>query len=103
VTDDEVTCAGDSSTSSETGDEVDCGSDSSSSTTSDDGCSGDSSSETGGYDGDTCTGSAAPRTGPPAQHAQKRPQRLKTSLWTLAFAALVLPIRRRKRAPSAGG
>jgi hypothetical protein len=104
TTDDEITCAGDSSTSSESGDEVDCASDSSSSSsTTDDGCSGDTTSESGGYDGDTCTGSAAPRTGPPARNARTRPRRLKASLWTLAFAAVVLPIRRRKRGPSAGG
>jgi hypothetical protein len=129
----ESDCSGDSSSSGETSGEADCSSDSSSasSTSSEDGCSGDSSSssststsddgcsgdttttsETGGYDGDTCSGQAAPRAEPPARHAQaagqggtrvQRPKRLKTSLWSVAFAAVVLPFRRRKRGARAGG
>lgn len=106
---DTVTCGSD--TSSDAGRDDDCSADSSSSSA-DSGCGSDTSSSSadsgcdGGsedhsYDGDTCTGSAAPR----AEDRQKtqaglttRPRRLKTSLWTLAFAAVALPIRRRKRA-----
>jgi hypothetical protein len=111
-------CASDSSSSSSSNDSG-CASDSSSSSSSDDsGCASDSSSssddasdscsgssESSSYDGDTCTGAAAPG----AERTQKasaglssrpgvhRPRRLKTSLWSMAFVALVLPIRRRKR------
>jgi hypothetical protein len=107
-------CGSDSS-GSQSDSEADCSSDSSSSSSSsDDGCSGDSSSgESGGYDGETCTGQAAPEAGSKAQaaltgqaprHLQRhRPQRLKTSAWALGLAALVLPIRRRKRRANAGG
>ncbi len=119
-------CSGDSSTSS-TSDDTGCSSDTSSTSTSDDsGCSSDtsttdtSSSDTscdGGsdesYDGDTCTGAAAPG-GERAEKAQaslatgsrshaRRPRRTKTSLSAMAFAAVVLPIRRRKRGQSASG
>jgi hypothetical protein len=124
TTQDDPDCSSDTSSSSDTDTEADCASDSSGSgsSSSDDGCSGDSSttsdttssdscsgdsstSETSGYDGDTCTGQAAPREGRPAQRGASagRPQRLKTSLWSVAFAALVLPIRRRKRRASTGG
>ncbi len=123
ATDDGADCSSDTSSSSESDDGVDCSSDtsSSSSSSSDDGCSGDSSSgETSGYDGDTCTGNAAPRAeqpgakqaalmapgGPARGHARaRRPvaRRLRASVWSLAFAALVLPIRRRKRGSGAGG
>jgi hypothetical protein len=96
-------CGGDTSTSHDTSDGVDCSSDTSSSSDGDSGCDG-GSDESSGYDGDTCTGSAAPRAEPRAQQraslsASKKPrrQRLKTSLWSLGFAAFVLPIRRRKR------
>jgi hypothetical protein len=104
----EADCSSDTSSSSDSSDEADCSSDTgSSSTSSDDGCSGDSStSETGGYDGDTCTGQAAPRAEPAAERAllgPQRPKRLKTSLWSVAFAAMVLPIRRLKRRPGASG
>ncbi len=98
------TCSGDSSSSSssDTSDDS-CSGDSSSSSSSDSssgsGCSSDSSS---GYDGDTCTASAAPggehtQKSQAGLHASTRPKRLKTSLWTLAFAAVMFPIRRRKR------
>lgn len=87
-------CSGDSSSSS--GDDG-CASDSSGSS-SDDSCSG--GSEDSSYDGDTCTGRAAP----PAEPSSKvraglttRPRRVKTSLWSLAIAALALPIRRHRR------
>ena len=43
--------------------------------------------------------SAAPASRPAP--ACDRPRRLKTSLWSMAFAALVLPIRRRKRGRAA--
>ncbi|HKY36958.1 MAG TPA: hypothetical protein VJN18_13525 [Polyangiaceae bacterium] len=115
----EADCSSDSSGSSSSSSDDGCSGDSSTSSdsiSSDSGCSGDcSSSETNGYDGDTCTGQAAPREGRPAQRSagQARPQRsgagaprptrLKTSLWSVAFAALVLPIRRRKRRASASG
>lgn len=101
------TCSGDSSSST---DDDACSGDSSSSSSGSDGCASDSSrsedsgcdggSEDESYDGDTCTGSAAPR----AEQRQKlqaaqtpRPRRVTTSLWSLAFVALALPIRRRKR------
>jgi hypothetical protein len=116
---DDSGCASDSSSSS-SGDDSGCASDSSSSSSSDDsGCASDSSSssddssdsscsgssESSGYDGDTCTGAAAPgaeRTqkasaGLSSRRGAQRPRRLKTSLWSMAFVALVLPIRRRKR------
>jgi hypothetical protein len=113
-------CSGDSSGSSDSSDSG-CSSDTSSSDTSDSGCGSDSSSSSdtsdsscdGGsdqsYDGDTCTGAAAPG-GERAEKAQaglssrsgvRRPRRLKTSLWSMALAALILPIRRRKRSPVA--
>jgi hypothetical protein len=101
---DDSGCASDSSSSSSS-DDSGCGSDSSSSSndSSDSSCSG--SSESSGYDGDTCTGAAAPgaeRTqkasaGLSSRQGAQRPRRLKTSLWSMAFVALVLPIRRRKR------
>jgi hypothetical protein len=102
-------CSGGSEESSQSDAEAtDCSSDSSSSSdTADDGCSGNSSGEGSdseddsysGYEGETCTGQAAPRKAPTAQHRSrlKRPRRLKASFWTVALAALVLPIRRRKR------
>jgi hypothetical protein len=96
-------CSGDSSSSSsDSSDDSSCSSDSSSSA--DSGCGSDSSSSSG-YDGDTCTGNAAPDA-EPARKMQaslstgkraRGPRRMKTSLWSLAFAAVVLPIRRRKR------
>jgi hypothetical protein len=99
-------CASDSSSSSSDSSDSGCGSDSSSSSSdsSDSGCSG-GSDESSGYDGDTCTGAAAPggeraqkaSAGLAAGHKARRPQRLKTSLWSMAFVAMVLPIRRRKR------
>lgn len=110
------TCSADSSSSSEPSEA--CSSDSSGSSSTDDACTGDSSSASGdsgcssgpgeagdgGYDGETCTGKAAPeRTRQSASSrrnkAGKRPQRVKVSLWSVALAALVLPIRRRKRGP----
>ena len=107
-----IDCASDSSSSSSS-DDSGCGSDSSSSSyddSSDSGCSG-GSDESSGYDGDTCTGAAAPggeRTqkasaGLSSRPGARRPQRLKTSLWSMAFVAVVLPIRRRKRGVSARG
>lgn len=106
-------CASDSSSSSSS-DDSGCGSDTSSSgydsESSDSGCSG-GSDESSAYDGDTCTGAAAPG-GERTQKASaglgtggkaRRPQRLKTSLWSMAFVALVLPIRRRKRGQSGRG
>ncbi|RYZ08555.1 MAG: hypothetical protein EOO73_06775 [Myxococcales bacterium] len=89
-------CSSDSSSSSQ---DDSCSSDSSSSSQ-DDSCSGSSGSS---YDGDTCTGSAAPRAGSESAQAGLvgarggRPQRLRLSLWSLAIAAVLLPIRRRKR------
>jgi hypothetical protein len=89
-----------------------CGADSSSSSSdsSDTSCDG-GSSDSSGYDGDTCTGAAAPgaeraekaQAGLSTHPGVRRPRRLKTSLWSMAFAAFILPIRRRKRAPGAGG
>lgn len=111
--DDELDCSGHTASSSEGSsdedcsqgsstpeDDSDCASDSSSSSDQQgDACSGDSSSgEESGYDGDTCTGNAAPR-----RTQATRPRRLKTSLWSLALAAAMLPIRRRKRGLRAGG
>ena len=111
-------CSGDSSSSSS--DDSGCASDSSSSSSDDSGCASDSSSSSdsscsgssdSSYDGDTCTGAAAPG----AERTQKataglgrrqgahRPRRLKASLWSMAFVALVLPIRRRKRGPARRG
>ncbi len=102
-------CSGETSSSS--GDDS-CSGDTSSSS-GDDSCSGDTSSSSGddscsggsdsSYDGDTCTGRAAPGAEPKAAQAgltstrAARPQRLRVSLWSLAFAAVLLPIRRRKR------
>lgn len=96
-------CSGDSSSSSDDTSSDSCSGDSSSSSDSDSSGSGCSSDSSSGYDGDTCTASAAPGS----ERTQKsqaglgsaaRPKRLKTSLWTLAFAAVIFPIRRRKRA-----
>jgi hypothetical protein len=102
-------CSSDSSSTSDDG----CSSDSSS--TSDDSCSSDSSSTSddscsgssdSGYDGDTCTGRAAPEAAPKATQQSLRgdrggrPRRLRLSLGSLALAAVLLPIRRRKRGPS---
>lgn len=100
-------CSGQSYDSSE--DDTDCDSDASASSAGDDGCSGDSTGEGDegyqGYDGETCTGQAAPRQpqAAPRQAQAARPRRLRTSLWSLALAALVLPIRRRKRGLRAAG
>ncbi|MDF3064775.1 MAG: hypothetical protein K0R38_376 [Polyangiaceae bacterium] len=93
-------CASDTSSSSRSSDDG-CASDTNSSS-SDDSCSGSSDSS---YDGDTCTGRAAPEADaePNATQAsltsarKGRPQRLRLSLWSLALAAVLLPIRRRKR------
>jgi hypothetical protein len=103
---DDATCSGDSSSTSDDS-EPDCSSDSSSSSADEadagcDGGPGDSSDEQDGYDGDTCTASAAPEREPRKSRAglssrSQHPTRLKTSLWSVAFAAVVLPIRRRKR------
>ena len=101
-------CSSDTSSTSASDSSSSCSGDSSSSSSDSSGCSSDSSS---GYDGDTCTGAAAPgaeRTqkataglsSRPGAHA---PRRLKTSLWSMAFVALVLPIRRRKRGRAASG
>jgi hypothetical protein len=103
-------CSSDSSSSS--GDDS-CSSDSSSSS-GDDSCSSDSSSSSGddscsgstdsSYDGDTCTGRAAPAAEPESAQASStslrtgRPRRLRLSLGALALSAVLLPIRRRKRA-----
>jgi hypothetical protein len=116
------TCSGDSSSSSSDTKDDSCSGDSSSSSSSSSdsssgsGCSSDSSSDSSGYDGDTCTASAAPG-GERTQKSQAglsgstkgltaasqgkavgQKRRLKTSLWTLTFAAVMFPIRRRKRA-----
>ena len=113
-------CSGDSSSSTDTSTDSGCSSDTSStdSGSSDSGCGSDTSSSSdssdtscdGGstdssYDGDTCTGAAAPggertekaRAGLSTRSSPRRPRRLKTSLWSMAFAASILPIRRRKR------
>jgi hypothetical protein len=120
-------CSGDSSSSSDSSETSDgCASDSSSSSSeTSDGCASDSSSsssetsdgcsggsdQSSGYDGDTCTGAAAPG----AERAEKsqasltsgararRPRRMKTSLWSLACVAVILPIRRRKRGRNTSG
>jgi hypothetical protein len=94
-------CSADSSSSSS--DDSGCGSDTSSSSGDDD-TSCDGGSEDSGYDGDTCTGSAAPGA-ERSQNAQarlaparaRRPRSTKTTLLSLALAAVALPIRRRKR------
>ncbi|HYP91345.1 MAG TPA: hypothetical protein VEQ59_24430 [Polyangiaceae bacterium] len=93
-------CSSDSSSSSR---DSGCGSDSSSSSSDDTSCDG--GSEDSSYDGDTCTGSAAPgadrsrkvQAGLSVRYRAARPRRVKTSLWSLAFVAVVLPIRRLKR------
>jgi hypothetical protein len=106
-------CSGDSSSSSSDSSSDSCSGDSSSSSSdssSDSGCSG-GSDESSSYDGDTCTGSAAPgaertqraQAGLSGAPRSARPRRLKTSLWTLGFAALLFPIRRRKRRLVAAG
>lgn len=104
-----ASCSSDSSSSSSESDDSDCASDSSSSSSDSDdaGCGSDSSSsseEDSGYDGDTCASvSATPKATQKSQAGLTRgkrlkgSQRLKLSLWSLAFAAVVLPIRRRKR------
>jgi hypothetical protein len=117
--DDSNGCASDTSSTSESDSSNGCASDTSSSSSSDDsGCASDTSSSSSGssdsscdgssdssYDGDTCTGAAAPGA-EPTQKARasltsgsraRRPRRTKTSLWAMAFAAAILPIRRRKR------
>lgn len=108
---DDVDCSSDtSSSSSSESDDSSCDSDSSSSSTSssdDAGCGSDSSSsgeDDSGYDGDTCASvSATPKQPQKSQAGLTRgkrlkgSQRLKLSLWSVAFAAVVLPIRRRKR------
>lgn len=112
----DTTCSGDTSSTSEADDsDPDCSSDSSSSSSSDDdtSCDGgpgdtDDDNDDEGYDGDTCTASAAPGRAPQKSQAGisrsrlERPARLKTSLWSLGFATVVLPIRRRKRRRRAG-
>jgi hypothetical protein len=102
-------CGDDTSSSSSDSSDSGCSDDtsSSSSDSSDSGCSDDTSSsseEDSGYDGDTCASvSATPRATQKSQAGLTRgkrlkgSQRLKTSLWSVAFAALALPIRRRKR------
>jgi hypothetical protein len=94
-------CSADTSSSSS--DDSGCGSDTSSSEGDDTSCDG--GSEDSGYDGDTCTGSAAPadRSQKAQARLTSRPRRMKTSLWSLALAAVVLPIRRRKRRQIGGG
>jgi hypothetical protein len=106
-------CSGDTSSTSDSNSDSGCSSDTSSSSndsSSDTSCDG-GSDESSSYDGDTCTGSAAPG----AERRQKaeatltgrprtsRPRRVKTSLWTLGFAAFLWPIRRRKRRVVAAG
>jgi hypothetical protein len=87
-------CSSDTSSTSDDS----CSSDTSS--TSDDGCSSDSETS---YDGETCTGRAAPGAEPKPARATsslsrtERPRRLRFSFWSVAFAATLLPIRRRKR------
>ncbi len=122
-------CSSDTSSTS-TSDNSGCSSDTSSTSTSDNsGCSSDTSStsssssdtscdggsnESSSYNGDTCTGAAAPGAEPSdkaqaslatGSHAHRvRPRaRTKTSLWAMAFAAVILPIRRRKRGQAASG
>jgi hypothetical protein len=93
-------CSSDSSSSSR---DSGCGSDSSRSSGDETSCDG--GSEDSSYDGDTCTGSAAPgadrsrkaQAGLSVRSRAARPRRVKTSLWSLAFVAVVLPIRRLKR------
>jgi len=112
-------CSSDTSSSGDAGSETDCAADTSSSSSSDESC--DTGPETDesdtGYDGDTCTGSAGPE--PAAPHGNQavpksekrsalapagaragrpsRRSRLRLSSWSVAMAAMVLPIRRRKR------
>jgi len=106
-------CSGDSSSSSDSNDSG-CSSDTSntsdgSTDNTDSGC--DSGSNESGYNGDTCSGSAAPgaersekaQAGLSVGRRPSGPRRMKTSLWSLAMVALVLPIRRRKRGPRRGG
>ena len=103
---DDAGCSNDTSSSSD--DDTDSGcSDDTSSRSDDSGCSDDTSSSSeadSGYDGDTCASvSATPRATQEAQAGLTRgrrapgSRRLKTSLWSVVFAALALPIRRRKR------
>ncbi len=95
---DDADCSSDSSSSQS--EEADCSSDSSQSDDAD--CSSDSSSSS---DGDSCSGdSAGSETKTEGRdELAARPRRLKTSLWSVALAALVLPIRRRKRRLRAAG
>jgi hypothetical protein len=105
----ETDCSDDTSSSASDDSEAASCSDDTSSTSSDDsGCSDDTSGSSGndtGYDGDTCASvSATPRAAPQKSQAGmtggkrlKSGRRLKTSLWSVAFAAMALPIRRRKR------
>jgi hypothetical protein len=97
---DDTDCSSDSSSSQS--DDADCSSDSSSSQSDDAGCSSDSSSTS---DRDSCsgdsTGDETPSEG--KDELAMKPRRLKTSLWSVVLAALVLPIRRRKRGLRAAG
>ncbi len=110
----EIDCSSDTSSTAETDDS--CASDTSSTSDhTDSGCSSDTStsSDDTGYDGDTCTGTAAPKAERPGQQRahlgaeprgkRKRGKRVKTSLWSIGFAAFALPIRRRKRGPARTG
>jgi hypothetical protein len=104
----EADCSADTTASEPEGDDASCTDDTSSSSASDDSsCDGgpsDGSEQDDGYDGDTCASvSATPRAtqesraGLTRSKRLKGSRRLKTSLWSVAFAALALPIRRRKR------
>jgi hypothetical protein len=104
----EAGCSADTTASEPESDDAGCSDDSTSSSASDesscDGGPSDSSGQDSGYDGDTCaSASATPRATQKAQAGLTRgkrlkgPQRLRTSVWSVAFAALALPIRRRKR------
>jgi hypothetical protein len=106
--DSEVDCSSDTSTASEPeSDDAGCSDDTSSPSSDDSSCDGgpsEGSEDDGGYDGDTCASvSATPRATQKSQAGLTRgkrlkgSRRLKTSLWSVAFAALALPIRRRKR------
>ncbi len=99
---------GSNTSSTSSSDDSGCGSDTSSTSGSDSGCS---SSSDESYNGDTCTGAAAPGA-QPTEKAQAKltsgsrvhhPRRTRTSLWAMATAAVILPIRRRKRGRSASG
>ena len=107
---DDSGCASDTSSSSSS-DDNGCASDTSSSSASSSDTSCDGSDGSSSYDGDTCTGAAAPGAEPTDKARASltsgsrahRPRRTKTSLWAMAFAAVVLPIRRRKRGHGASG